>query len=145
MLAVPVADQAPRFPGRQLRPSLHNWSQLDSSLRHSADLPSLVVPSPLRIGRKRSTRDTRPRVGGNPVEDRLDPRAFWRNVREAGPVTVWGSFVDTSLMRFMHGLPVATAGCSSDSAYTLYRDTVTEGGNAMRIHIATFDAADSEA
>jgi hypothetical protein len=38
----------------------------------------------------------------------------------------------------------AVVNCSADSTYTLYRDSVTEGGSAMRIHVATFDAANGE-
>ena len=40
---------------------------------------------------------------------------------------------------------VAPVSCSSGGVYTLYRDSVTEGGTAMRIHVATFDVADGVA
>jgi hypothetical protein len=40
---------------------------------------------------------------------------------------------------------VAAASCSSGSVYTLYRDSATQNGTALRIHVATFDSADGEA
>jgi hypothetical protein len=43
------------------------------------------------------------------------------------------------------GLVTVIVGCSSSDAYTLYRDSVTSGGTAMRIHVASFDSADGDA
>ena len=38
-------------------------------------------------------------------------------------------------------------GCSvaGGDVYTLYRNSVTTGGESMRLHVATFDAAENEA
>jgi hypothetical protein len=34
------------------------------------------------------------------------------------------------------------SGCNQGEVFTLYRDSRTSGGEAMRIHVATFDADD---
>lgn len=50
----------------------------------------------------------------------------------------------TSIL-FMLSAPVLAAEflrTASESAYTLYRSSAATGGTNMRIHVATFDAAD---
>lgn len=46
---------------------------------------------------------------------------------------------------FLAALFCILAGCSADdAAYTLYRDSATDGLHAIRIHVASFDAVDGE-
>ncbi len=41
---------------------------------------------------------------------------------------------------FAVGAVLLVAGCNQDKVFTLYRNSLTLGGEAMRIHFATFDA-----
>ena len=41
---------------------------------------------------------------------------------------------------FTIGAVLLVVGCNQDETFTLYRNSLTLGGEAMRIHFATFDA-----
>ena len=46
----------------------------------------------------------------------------------------------------MVGATIVLTACtmSDDKVFTLYRNSVTTGGDAMHIHVATFDSSDGE-